>query len=156
MVLQGETGTTPGTPPTIIPELQNRSVISVVYARSNSGLASHLGSFTPSRFGALTSSGRLLTWGMDITGTLGFGDPQNLPPGGYPEGSQVQALAGASQKAPLEVTVPSEVRFDFKLRARRRVERYCFATAVGDGHTGALVVDLAGDEVPPEDLEQQI
>jgi hypothetical protein len=46
------------------------------------------------------------------------------------------------------------VRFDHGLKAEGRVERYCFAVAACGSHTAALVVDLAGDEVPPEDLEQ--
>jgi len=40
------------------------------------------------------------------------------------------------------------------LKAKGRVERYCFAVAKGQFHAGALVVDLVGDEVPPEDLEE--
>ena len=32
--------------------------------------------------------------------------------------------------------------------------RYCFAADAGGMHTAALVFDLAGDEVLPEDLEQ--
>ena len=71
-MLKGEAETTPETLPTIIPELQNRSVISVVCGNSH--------------FGALTSSGELLTWGKYLEGALGLGDPGELPvgsPGGY-------------------------------------------------------------------------
>ena len=46
------------------------------------------------------------------------------------------------------------MRFDHGLKAKGRVERYCFAAAIGHMHTVALVVDLTGDEVPLEDLEQ--
>ena len=42
------------------------------------------------------------------------------------------------------------------MRAKGRVERYCFAVDKGHWHTAALVVDLTGDEVSPEDLEQDI
>jgi len=161
MVLRGEVVTTPGTLPTIIPELQNRSVISVVYGRNDLDYSSFLDVTTCFHFGALTSSGKLLAWGRDYSGGLGFGDRENLPPGGYPEGSQIRAHIRADvspyqKTTPVDVTVPSEVRFDFKLRAGGRVERYCFATATGDHHTGALVIDLAGDKVPPGGLEQKI
>ena len=141
MVFKGGVKTTPAMLPTIIPGLQNRSVISVV------GGAAH--------FGALTSSGKLLMWGKCSDGALGLGDPSELPvgsPGGYTkEEHQAQGYG------PLpDVTVPSEVRFDHWLRSEGRVERYCFAVAAGAWHTAALVVELAGDEVLPEDLEQVI
>lgn len=158
MVLKGETRTTPGTPPTIIPELQNGSIISVVHGCSGLSSAPHLHDSTSSYFGALTSSGKFLTWGRYSAGALGLGDPGKLPlgsPGGYAEEEQrAQAQAGTYDTPPPEVTVPSEVRFDHGLRTGGRVERYCFAVAAGEWHTGALVVDLMGDEVPPEYLEQ--
>jgi SCF-associated factor 1 len=138
MVLKGGDNTTPEMHPIIIPELQNRSIISVVCG------ASH--------FGALTSSGKLLTWGQYYMGALGLGDPHKLPigsPGGFTEFS----ILGPSRSVP-DVTVPSEVRFDHELKAEGKVERYCFAVAACGYHTAALVVDLTGDEIPPEDLEQ--
>ena len=141
MVLKGEIWTTPKTPPIIIPELQNRSVISVVNGYD------HLG--------ALTSSGKLLTWGQYSKGALGLGDPGKLPvgsPGGYKKEEQ-QAQA-QDYGPPPGITVPSEVRFDYGLRAEGRVRRYCFAATACASHTAALVFDLAGDEVLPEDLEQ--
>jgi len=139
MVLQGEPKTTPEMLPIIIPELQHRSVISVVVGDNH--------------FGALTSSGKLLTWGSYSNGALGLGDPGKLPvgsPGGYTNEEQVQARS----PWPPDVTVPSEVRFDHGLEAEGGVERYCFAVAAGLMHTAALVIDLAGDEVLPEDFEQ--
>ena len=126
MVLKGEQDTTPEMLPVIIPELQNRSIISVVHGYFH--------------FGALTSSGKLLTWGSRFQGNLGLGDPGKLPVG--------------SPGTQHIVKVPSEVRFDHGLKAEGRVERYCFAVAAGSSHTAALVIDLAGDEVPSEDLEQ--
>jgi len=144
MVLKGEIETIPETLPTIIPELQNRSVISVI-----------LGDY---HFGALTSSGKLLTWGQYCKGALGLGDPGKLPagsPGGFAEEERRVRAEALGQGFPQDVAVPSEVRFDHELKAKRRVERYCFAAAAGGWHTGALVIDLAGDEVPPEDLEQE-
>jgi len=140
IVIRGESNTTPKILPIIIPELQNRSVISVVCGSSH--------------FGALTSSGKLLTWGRYSQGALGLGDPGKLPVGslgGY--ANEHQRVQG---QEPPDVTVPSEVRFDHGLKAEGRVERYCFAVAAGYDNTAALVVDLAEDEVPPEDLEQHL
>jgi len=146
MVLKGDVNTTAEMLPFIIPELQNRSVTSVV---SGGG-----------HFGALTSSGKLLTWGKYYSGALGLGDPGELPagsPGGYAEEEQrAGARARTYHEDPPDVRVPTEVRFDHRLRAEGRVERYCFAVDKGHWHTAALVVDLTGDEVPPEDLEQDI
>ena len=93
-------------------------------------------------------------------GVLGLGDPGRLPAGsagGYAkEKHRVQAQAGINNtyKPPPNVMVPSEVRFDHRLVAKRRAERYCFAVDASRHHTIALVVDLAEDGVPPEDLEQ--
>lgn len=143
MVLKGEIETTPEMLPIVIPELQNRSVISVV-----------LGDY---HFGALTSSGKLLTWGGYSKGALGLGDPGKLPvgsPGGFAEEERRARAQSLGHGFPPEVAVPSEVRFDHELKAEGKVERYCFAAAASGWHTGALVIDLAGDEVPPEDLEQ--
>ena len=138
MVLEGVWHNALYTLPTIIPELQNRSVISVV------GGYSH--------FGALTSSGTLLTWGRYFHGNLGLGDPGKLPggsPGGYAEEEQrVEA-----RSRPPDVTVPTEVRFDHGLTAEGRLKRYCFAAAAGGNSTAALIVDLVEDEAPPEGLE---
>lgn len=145
MVLKGDIQTTPETLPTIIPELQNRSVISVV-----------LGDY---HFGALTSSGKLLTWGQYSKGALGLGDPVELPigsPGGFANEQTRERAGRMTFGVPPSVTVPSEVRFDHGLKAGGKVERYCFAAAAGGWHTGALVIDLAGDEVPPEHLEQDL
>ena len=142
-MLKGEIETTPEMLPIVIPELQNRSVISVV-----------LGDY---HFGALTSSGKLLTWGGYSKGALGLGDPGKLPvgsPGGFAEEERRARAQSLGHGFPPEVAVPSEVRFDHELKAEGKVERYCFAAAASGWHTGALVIDLAGDEVPPEDLEQ--
>ena len=122
--------------PIIIPELQNRSVISVVS--------------DDSYFRALTSSGKLLTWGMSHWGGLGLGDPGKLPigsPGGYATEKQ-RVRPGLLP----EVTVPTEVRFDHGLEAEG-VKRYCVAVAAGEDSTAALVVDLTEDEIPPQALK---
>ena len=121
MVLKGESETTPEVLPIIIPELQNRSVISVVHGSNH--------------FGALTSSGKLLTWGRDFKGALGLGP--ELPAG--------------------MVTVPSEVGFNHALEGKGpEVERYCFAVTASKHHTAALVVDIEGGEAPPEELGQYL
>ena len=133
-MLKGDYLTTPETLPTIIPELQNRSVISVV-----------IGDF---HFGALTSTGKLLTWGDYSDGALGLGDPKKLPVGS-PGGFKDEEGRAQLQKPPPPVTVPSEVRFDHGLTAEGRVKRYCFAAAAGENCTAALVED----EVPPEGLK---
>ena len=140
MVLMGERYVTPKTLPTIISGLQNRSVISVVSGNNH--------------FGALTSSGKLLTWGGYSRGTLGLGDPSKLPtgsPGGYTKEERVQPQ---DHGPPPRVTVPTEVRFDHELETNGRFRRYCFAAAASEWNTIALVVDLAEDEGPPEGLEQ--
>ena len=132
MVLKGEVETNPETLPIVIPELQNRSVISVV-----------LGDY---HFGALTSSGKLLTWGSYSKGALGLGDPCKLPagsPGGFAEEERRVRAQSLGHGIPPNVTVPSEVRFDHGLKAEGRVARYCFAAAASRWNTVALVIDLA-------------
>ena len=125
----------PSESPTIIPELQNRSVISVVAGEDH--------------FGALTSSGELLTWGKYSKGALGLEGPsigESLRDYTEREGAYI----------PPEVTVPTEVRFDHheQFKGEGTVKRYCFAVAACENHTAALVIDLSGDEDPPEDLKQ--
>ena len=140
-MLKGEHDATPVTLPTIIPELQNSSVISVV-----TGLT---------HFGALTSSGKLLTWGGYSRGNLGLGDPGKLPagsPGGYTE--EEQRIGAQTDKPPPDVTVPTEVKFDYGLAVEGGTKRYCFAAAAGGWSTAALIFDLAEGEVPSEGLEQ--
>ena len=137
MILKGGYNIDPETLPTIIPGLQNRSVISGVSGYNHSG--------------ALTSSGKLLMWGRYSNGALGLGDPAKLPvgsPGGYmTEEQRVEA------HLPPDVTVPTEVRFDRGLEAEGRIKRYCLAAAAGADSTAALVVDLVEDEISPEGLK---
>ena len=135
MVLQGETSVGPQSHSTIIPELQNRSVISVVVGRDH--------------FGALTSSGKLLTWGKYSGGALGLEDPSVAD-------SSSGDTGGERAYTPPEVEVPTEVRFDQReqLMGEGGVKTYCFAVAAYENHTAALVVDLAGDEILPEYLNQ--
>ena len=98
--------------PTVIPELQNGSDISIVCGSGH--------------FGALTSSGKLLTWGRCSEGALGLEDPGELPvgsPGGYARREQ-GVRAPMFVEYPQDVTVPTEVRFDYGLAAEGRHERY--------------------------------
>ena len=115
----------------MIPELQNRSVISVVCGYNH--------------FGALTSFGKLLTWGKYSGGVLGLGDVRKLPAG--PPRGHAEELARAKAHEPVpDVTIPTEVRFDHYERSEGegKVERYCFAVAADANQTAALVVELSG------------
>ena len=98
--------------PTIVPALQNRSVISVV-----------LGDY---HYGALTATGKLLTWGAYSKGALGLGNPIDIPPG-QPGGFQneqhrqaVIARGGWLVATPPEVQEPVEVRFDHGEKKREK------------------------------------
>ena len=132
----GGSSTTPETLPTIIPGLQNRSVISVVKGFGY--------------FSALTSSGKLLTWCRYYQGRSGLGDPGKLPAGSS-GGHATERERVIGESLP-NVTVPTEARFDHGLKAGE-VKRYCVAAAAGGDSTAALVVDLTEDEVPPQGLE---
>ena len=132
----GSIETTNETPPTIVPELQNKSIISVV-----------LGDY---HFGALTSSGALYTWGAYSKGALGLGDPTKLDPGtpgGFLTEQQRQRAAINRFGTPPDVQVPSEVKFDHNLKKPTR--RFCFAIAAAGWHFGALAIDL--EQVLPDD-----
>ena len=124
--------------PTVLPELQNKSVISV-----------SLGDF---HYCALTADGRVFTWGAYMNGCLGLGDPATLEPG-TPGAFADQGNQGRAhwrqRRRPLggrvpNVEVPSEVHFDWEPKTGKRRGRKHFAisiTAAG-WHTGALVADL--------------
>ena len=127
----GDTRTNEDSQPRIIPDLQNRSVISIV-----------LGDY---HYGALTTDGQLLTWGQYSHGALGLGVPTELPlgtPGGYSAESQL-IQARQSRWGPLEppkVASPSPVHFNHGQNPGGR--RFCFAATAAGWHTGALVVCL--------------
>ncbi|ESK97802.1 f-box protein [Moniliophthora roreri MCA 2997] len=133
IVLMGNLETTSEMQPQIIPELQNQSIISVV-----------LGDY---HYGALTSTGKLLTWGAFSNGALGLGDPADLPvgaPGGFAtEQHRLQAVERRRGEPPA-VEVPTEVRFDH--HRKRPKERFCVAAAASGWHMGALVIDLESNE----------
>jgi len=129
IVLLGNTETTPETPPKIIPELQNKSVISVVIGDYHNA--------------ALTAQGKLLTWGAYSNGALGLGDPAKLTPGipgGFADLASQQFAISRRRGQPPAVERPSEVRFDHI--SGKPIERFCFAVTAAGWHTGALVIDL--------------
>ncbi|PCH36203.1 RCC1/BLIP-II [Wolfiporia cocos MD-104 SS10] len=132
------------TNPTILPELQNRNIISVV-----------LGDY---HYGALTEQGQLLTWGGFSKGALGLGDPSTML-AGQPGGFATEDAAAAARRSryfgasPPELLVPTEVRFDHQDREDRRRERFCFAAAAGGWHMGALVIDLEPSEEEADEVQ---
>lgn len=131
IVLIGDTETTPASEPKIIPQLQNKSVISVV-----------LGDYHNA---ALTAHGKLLTWGAYSNGALGLGDPLKLPPGTpgafSTERELIAAQVGGRPRVhPPAVDIPTEVRFDHNNKKSK--ERFCFSITAAGWHTGALVIDL--------------
>jgi SCF-associated factor 1 len=127
----GDVHTNPDSQPDIIPELQNRSVISII-----------LGDY---HYGALTSDGQLLTWGQYSHGALGLGQPTELPvgaPGGYrtEEQRNQSRLSEWGPREPPEVASPSLVHFNHGPNPSGR--RFCFAATAAGWHTGALVIPL--------------
>ena len=129
VVLKGTSKTTAQIRPGIICALQNHNVISLV-----------IGDY---HHGALTSTGKLLTWDSFSRGALGLGDPTTIEvgqPGGYLTDNQRQFTLSHGGWFPPSVTEPTEVRFDH--HEKRRRERFCFAAMVAGWHIGAPVIDL--------------
>ncbi|KAJ3510836.1 hypothetical protein NLJ89_g4452 [Agrocybe chaxingu] len=138
IVLVGETNTTPVTAPQVIPEIQNKSVISVVIGDYHSA--------------ALTADGKLFTWGKYSKGALGLGDPAKLDvgvPGGFASERDLAHFRESRRAEPPAVSVPTEVRFDHNCAKPR--DRFCFATTAAGWHTGALPGD---DEEEEEEIER--
>lgn len=129
VILQGNSDTGPHSPPEIMPALQDRGVINVL-----------LGDYHNA---ALTSDGRLFTWGSFSNGALGLGDPRQLPagaPGGYESEDRLrQVTANRFLAEPPSVVEPAEVRFDHNGEKGRK---FVFAATAGGWHTGALVMSL--------------
>ncbi|KAG6897434.1 hypothetical protein C0992_001595 [Termitomyces sp. T32_za158] len=142
VVLIGNRETTPQSSPNIVPELQHRSIISVV-----------LGDYHNA---ALTADGKVLTWGNYSAGALGLGEPTKLTagtPGGYAtEEHRLLALSGRRFDPPA-VDIPTEVRFDHGLKFAK--DRFCFSIAAAGWHTGALVIDIEADEDEEVELEPE-
>lgn len=129
MVLLGSHQTNADSNPLILPTLQNSDVISVV-----------IGDY---HFGALTSTGKLLTWGAYSRGALGLGDPGNIPPGqpgGYATEDLRASAVAMGGPFPPSVSQPAEVSFSHG--RERRENKFCFAVTAAGWHMGALVIDL--------------
>ncbi|KAF9240700.1 regulator of chromosome condensation 1/beta-lactamase-inhibitor protein II [Melanogaster broomeanus] len=141
VVLMGSNETNTDSEPRILPALQNINVISVV-----------LGDY---HFGALTSTGKLLTWGQYSRGALGLGDPLKLEagqPGGFATQQQRQTAARHGINHPPAVMEPTEVRFDHE--EKRSKKRFCFAATAAGWHMGALVIDLEHTGNSGDDSEE--
>jgi SCF-associated factor 1 len=124
LVLIGTNDTTPNSEPEIKAELQNRSVISVAVGDWHNA--------------ALTSDGKVLTWGEFSAGALGLGDPGKLEPG--TPGGYAPSADGRRRRTPPTVDMPTQVRFDHGVKEPR--DRFAFAITAAGWHTGALVMDL--------------
>jgi hypothetical protein len=125
----GSIDTTAESDPKILPALQNKSVISVVLGDYHNG--------------ALTSTGKLLTWGNYSRGALGLGDPTKIQagtPGGFLTERQREGATRTRRGVPPPVDVPTEVRFDHGSTKDRKM--FCFAATAAGWHMGALVIDL--------------
>ncbi|TDL23958.1 RCC1/BLIP-II [Rickenella mellea] len=133
IILIGKDTTDEDTAAQIIPSLQYKSIISVV-----------LGDY---HYGALTSDGKLYTWGAFSNGALGLGDPMNIEPG-QPGGFATEALRNMAATRRInrlaDVTMPTQVRFDHQIKKKK--DRFCFAAAAAGWHMGALVIDLEDDD----------
>ncbi|GAB1518091.1 hypothetical protein RhiTH_001150 [Rhizoctonia solani] len=127
VVLLGDDHDNPRSPK-IIPELQNRGVISVV-----------LGDY---HYCALTSNGELFSWGKYSNGALGLGSPRSSID--YTTPTQIHAPllmphTHHAQPRPQDAEVPTQVHFHHEDNVR---DRYVFAVAASGWHCGALVIDL--------------
>lgn len=129
VILLGSHETHADSNPVILPALQNNDVISVV-----------LGDY---HFGALTSTGKLLTWGEYSRGALGLGDPGKLSsgqPGGYRTEAHKRAAVANGGPYPPGISEPAEVSFGHEEAQKDKM--FCFAVAAAGWHMGALVIDL--------------
>ena len=139
---EGNQQNRPPVEPIIIPELQYQSVISVV-----------VGDY---HYGALTSTGKLLTWGSFSNGALGLGDPLKIQPGqpgGFANNNDLEFSRNQYflRVTPPEVRVPAEVNFNHLVAKPK--QRFCFSVAAAGWHMGALVINVEpGQEGEEEDV----
>ncbi|KAJ6591576.1 regulator of chromosome condensation 1/beta-lactamase-inhibitor protein II [Mycena vulgaris] len=142
VVLMGDTDTTEETNPHIEPALQNKSVISVLVGDWHNA--------------ALTSSGKLLTWGGYSAGALGLGDPTVMPPGTPGAFATERQRLDAFDRAltPPNTDVPTEVRFDHARKTPK--DRFCFSACASGWQTGALVIDLQPDAEDEGSEEEEL
>ncbi|KAJ7623151.1 regulator of chromosome condensation 1/beta-lactamase-inhibitor protein II [Roridomyces roridus] len=144
VVLGGDVQTTEDSEPSIDPALQHKSIIAV-----------HVGDWHNA---ALTSSGKLLTWGGYSAGALGLGNPTDLTagtPGAFStERQRLDALERGFANALPNTETPAEVRFDHARKTPK--DRFCFSACASGWQTGALVIDLEPDaeESEEEELEE--
>lgn len=127
----GDQETLPSSQPHLIPSLQNKSVIQILLGDYHSG--------------ALTSTGKLLTWGQYGHGALGLGDPKDIEPGqpgGFASEQARQLAINRTRGNVPNVEEPTEVRFDHGSKKGKRKDMFCFGAAAAGWHMGALVIDL--------------
>lgn len=96
---------------------------------------------------ALSSDGKLRTWGQFSDGALGLGDPANITagaPGGYATEADRLRATGGGWGHPPDVQKPQEVHFDVGSDQGRR--KFVVSVAASGWHTGALVIDLDPSE----------
>lgn len=131
IILMGDQDTTTLSRPKVLPSLQNKSVIQILLGDYHSG--------------ALTSTGKLFTWGQYSHGALGLGDPKDIEPGdpgGFATPQLKQVAINRRRGQVPDVQEPTEVRFDHTSKEGKRRERFCFGAAAAGWHMGALVIDL--------------
>lgn len=122
VVLQGHADTTAESSPIIRPELQNRDIIRV-----------EVGDY---HYGALTSSGQLLTWGQYSNGALGHGEANERI-----EDSHFGNMA---------VAVPQEVKFGDPLKDHLgKDDEFVFNVTMAGWASSALTVNFNEE---PEDI----
>ncbi|KAG1881190.1 regulator of chromosome condensation 1/beta-lactamase-inhibitor protein II [Suillus subluteus] len=141
VILLGSHETHADSNPVILPALQNNDIISVV-----------LGDY---HYGALTSTGKLLTWGEYSRGALGLGDPGMLPPGqpgGYRTEARKRAAVSNGGPYPPGISEPAEVSFGHGEAQKDKM--FCFAVAAAGWHMGALVIDLEPQATVQEDNDE--
>ncbi|KAJ7091364.1 regulator of chromosome condensation 1/beta-lactamase-inhibitor protein II [Mycena belliarum] len=143
VVLMGDTDTTEETSPHVNAALQDKGVIAVLVGDWHNA--------------ALTSSGKLLTWGGYSAGALGLGDPTLLTPGTpgafATERQRLDALERGLGTPP-NTDVPTAVRFDHARKTPK--DRFCFLACASGWHTGALVIDLQPDAEDEEPEEEEL
>jgi hypothetical protein len=74
---------------------------------------------------------------------LGLGDPADIgpgKPGGFLTEDHRQMALNRRRGQPPDVSVPTEVRFDYG--EKKRKEMFCFAVTAAGWHMGALAIDL--------------
>ncbi|GJN89046.1 hypothetical protein Rhopal_002020-T1 [Rhodotorula paludigena] len=142
IVLLGKKPWRPDPVPEVMPELQNIGVIKIAHGDYHNL--------------ALTSSGRIYSWGAYSNGALGLGHPQlsgtplSIPP---VSASQVPPQDAASippvpiQRPPERVDKPTRVRFpgetDGADAGEERRDKFVYSVTASGWHSGCLAVDTS-------------